>query len=348
MAFQRYLPEELADALEALAAAKDLNWWKETLSHPDLDVAIRDGYVSVYAQGQSIFRIELIKKTLIARMHYKYLLKPTMPSPKQYIEFCDGDFKVSADPAKPPEFIQTSYRVDETLGQMIKAATLYAGPEKQGVHILARKHPGMVDLEIAFNTMDEEQDPTLEREDLDGEKGDEEQDLPLERKDLDGEPRRNRIDLAVLHPGPVASSSAHLVFYEVKRAADPRLWGVNSEVSKQLRRYDAFLADETQKQKLVEEYKKVCAALVRLRRHHPERLHPIVHAVAKGEKELEIDPRCRLVVFGFNREEMRQLNNRQQEPPEQLKQLWSKLRDRLIAGGSAKWLDLSKTVRQAA
>jgi hypothetical protein len=318
MIFRRYLPADLADALETLAAAEAPNWWKETLSHPDLHVAIRDGYVSVYAKGQSIFRIERTeaqngKRELIARMHYKYLLKPKMPRAQQYVAFDGQDFLVSAEPARPPAFIQTSYRAGETLKQLIQAASLYAGPEKEGVHLIASLNPGMIDLEIAFSKEREEEDPTLEKEEVGVEQ---------RRRPRSTAPR---IDLTVLHAD--GRGAARLVFYEAKRFADQRLWGNDAEVLEQLEKYDSFLTSS--RPALAQMYADVCAALVRLRREDGKRLAPVVHDVAGGRRRLEIDPVCRLVVFGFNREQKRQL-----------KELSAGLRARLIARGVAKGMIL--------
>jgi hypothetical protein len=81
------------------------------------------------------------------------------------------------------------------LPQLIKTAARFAGPEKSGVHKIARKEPKVVDLEIAF---------TKARE--------------------NGDLSAPRMDIAVLMPGN--SGGAELVFCEAKCADNPELWSL--------------------------------------------------------------------------------------------------------------------------
>src|SRR5438552_3960302 len=78
-AFGRKLSKDLKKALNELAISNEVNWWKDVLEHPKLRLAIRNGYVDVYAAGQRIFKIG---PALDGNHHpqvitnYKYLLRP--------------------------------------------------------------------------------------------------------------------------------------------------------------------------------------------------------------------------------------------------------------------------------
>jgi hypothetical protein len=55
--FQKGLPTPLHEALERLAdPAGPASWWKEVLASQDLFLAVRDGYLNAYADGQTFSR----------------------------------------------------------------------------------------------------------------------------------------------------------------------------------------------------------------------------------------------------------------------------------------------------
>jgi hypothetical protein len=203
--FTRSLSPKLIEALSRLASSDRLksNWWQEVLASKNLHLAVRGGYLNAYAKGQSVFKVGQkrgsgvdVNDRPIVSIHYKYLLRSVLPGGKQYINF-DGD-AFSIDPSS---IIHTNFVSRQTLADLIKAATVYAGVEKTGVHVIAKQNPTVVDLEIAFTkTGDEDEDP-----------------IAL------------RIDPAALHPNDNhRPQSARIVFYEAKCADDHRL-RVNSK-----------------------------------------------------------------------------------------------------------------------
>jgi len=311
--FDRYLPDDLATALNTLGCAESPNWWKDVLSRPDLYLALRDGYLNIYARGQSVFKIEWAKEQdgkprPVMRTHYKYLLKPQSIG-QEYIVF-DGDrFMRRGRPLDPATLIQTSYG-KTTLRELVQAAISYSNPEKSGVHIIVKNNPNTIDVEIALS---KEYDTTLQEV-----AGDE-----LCRKTKATAPR---IDLAVLHAdGP---RRARVVFYEVKRFEDRRLWGKSLEIVDQMRKYDEFLADNATT--LRAPYQRVCNALVKLHSTDDQRVSGLIREVADGHRELEIDPVSRLVVFEFK-----------QQDKKDLKTLEKLLPGRLIARGNPKDINFS-------
>jgi hypothetical protein len=309
--FQKRLPNSLLAALEKLAdPAEPANWWKEVLASEELFLAVRDGYLSAYADGQSVFKIGHESGTGLDRegnpvvaIHYKYLLEPSRTAGGDYVRFNGRSFSVD-----PRDLICTSYEPGKTLPRLISAASRYAGKEKIGVRTIAAKNPTVVDLEIAFTELAE---------------GGE-------------DPKGLRIDLAALHPAE--NGQAKLVFYEVKRADDPRLrsGSRDAEVVQQMQSYDTFLRGHAKE--LVDAYRNVCSILVRLRsvvRSRPT--PPIVEEVADGRRELVIDPIAQLLVFGFDR------NTKDGKIfVRRMEELESRLARRVIAKGGAASFDLLK------
>ena len=90
--FVRSLPRQLVDALGKLAGRKARTGGRKRLDNPALHLAIREGYLNVYAKGQSVFKIELDEETKngvrrpVMKTHYKYLLIPKMPRKRR---ICD-------------------------------------------------------------------------------------------------------------------------------------------------------------------------------------------------------------------------------------------------------------------
>ncbi len=287
--FGRYLPEDLIAALAKLANAKSQNWWREILDNPDLHLAVRNGYLNVYTKGQSVFKIELSHdKQPLMTTHYKYLLKPKMPVGKEYISFDGNEFFAGKQPIDPSLFIQSSYIQGKTVSELARTAVSYSNPEKAGVHVIASGNPDVIDMEIAFKSVREPEDPAPTAG-LGGDDG---------KSTLSA----RRIDLAALRAD--GDKTASLVFYEAKRFDDPRLWGEKPEVLKQIQRYDKFLNEHEEELKFA--YINACKAIVRLRETQGARsVSPLVRDVSLGSRELAINKVCRLVIFGFDRDQQR-------------------------------------------
>jgi hypothetical protein len=305
--FKRGLSKELTEALGKLASETGENWWKEVLDSKQLLLAIRGGYLNAYAQGQSVFKIgpglDIGCKPAVL-VHYKYLLEPSRPPGKEYIRFDGESFQVD-----PHEVICTDFKPGRTLPRLIAAASRYASDEKNGVHVIARKNPTVVDLEIAFTQTGEA-----------------------------GEDERDRIDLAALHPH--GDDKAKVVFYEAKRADDPRLHaGPNGEpeVVKQMKGYDKFLCAPANH--LAQAYKDVCATLVRLCSRSSRSPDKIIEEVGGDPptRTLSVDPVVRLLVFGFDEDQKK--GNIFMGHIEALK---DRLAGRLVAKGNAGSFNLLK------
>lgn len=132
---------DFVSALRELAASK--SWWRDVLEDSDLLIAVRDDYLNVYWMGQSIFKIRF-QGSIHAETHPKYLLDPGL---QKLIPFDGERFDISA----LPENALIARYEKGALGKLKRAAELYAGDEKRGVHSIARLNSSVVDLEIAVS-----------------------------------------------------------------------------------------------------------------------------------------------------------------------------------------------------
>jgi hypothetical protein len=274
--------------LKGLADKPDDNWWKEVLESKDLLLAVRNGYLNAYVKGQSVFKIAFGKGSSSGSeprlaIHYKYLVKPDLEKKDPYVSFNGSKFDI-----EPDEIINTEYESKLTLPQLIKTAARFAGPEKRGVHKIARKEPKVVDLEIAFTKAGE-----------------------------NGDLSAPRMDIAVLVP--TESGGAELVFCEAKCADNPELWGLeklpkgakglppperSTAVIAQIRKYEQFIQAKEAQESLIEGYVRVCRNLVEISSQSPARpVDDLVRQVAEGKRELSIHPHVFLLVYDFGEDE---------------------------------------------
>ena len=172
--------------------------------------------------------------------------------------------------------------------QLIKTAARFAGPEKSGVHKIARKEPKVVDLEIAFTKAGE-----------------------------NGDLSAPRMDIAVLMPGK--SGRAELVFCEAKCADNPELWNLekapkgeknipslprSTAVIAQIRKYEQFIQAKENQQSLIDGYVSVCRNLVELSGQSSTRqVDDLVRQVAERKLELSIHSHVYLLIYDFGEDE---------------------------------------------
>jgi len=270
-----------------LASPAD-NWWKEVLESKDLLLAVRNGYLNAYVKGQSVFKIAFEKSSSAGSqprlaIHYKYLVKPDLEKKDPYVSFDGKAFDLN-----PAAIVNTEYESKLTLPQLIKTAARFAGPEKSGVHKIARKEPKVVDLEIAFTKAGE-----------------------------NGDLSAPRMDIAVLMPGK--SGGAELVFCEAKCADNPELWNLeklpkgekilpslprSTAVIAQIGKYEQFIQAKENRQSLIDGYVSVCRNLVELSGQSSARqVDDLVRQVAEGKLELSIHPHVYLLIYDFGQDE---------------------------------------------
>ena len=98
--FQRNLSSEFIDALNELYDQPS-SWWKSVADDTDLYVAIRNGYLSVYLDGQSLLKVEYKRapgggKEVQCKIHKKYLLVPSEDDKRNYARLAKENQTISA------------------------------------------------------------------------------------------------------------------------------------------------------------------------------------------------------------------------------------------------------------
>lgn len=285
---KRGLSNSQMAGLKGLADKPDDNWWKEVLESKHLLLAVRNGYLNAYVKGQSVFKIAFDRGGSAGSqprlaIHYKYLVKPELEKRDPYVSFNGSKFDI-----EPDDIINTEYESKLTLPQLIKTAARFAGPEKSGVHKIARKELKVVDLEVAFTKAGE-----------------------------NGDLSAPRMDIAVLVP--TESGGAELVFCEAKCADNPELWNreklpkgtktaalplQSTAVFAQIKKYEQFIQAKENEQSLINAYVSVCDNLLGIGTQNPARqVDELVKKVAKGESKLSIHPHVYLLIYDFGEDE---------------------------------------------
>jgi hypothetical protein len=201
MSFKRGIRgDNFRKALEALAQQD--GWWKDVLADPSLFIGVRDEYLNVYWQGQSIFKVSFKGGKVTASTHEKYLLNPDL---KDQVSLIEGKFTFGNAEER---MLTRAYEGPKTLARLKKAASLYSGREKEGVHEIATSDLSAVDVEIAINAIS----------------------LAHVEKDLP------RMDLASLERG---KDGVDLVFWEAKTFDNPEL--ESDKIVDQIRAYRAVV-----------------------------------------------------------------------------------------------------------
>jgi hypothetical protein len=152
-----------------------------------------------------------------------------------------------------------------------KDASYYAGAEKEGVHKILKNNKNIVDVEIALSVAPEKEQNS-------------EDEIEASKAHAD------RIDFIALQR---IDGTARIVFFEAKRFENPELRSM--KVLGQIEKYEILIAKE--KEQIETSYFKVCKNLHRLA---PERWDDVVKQVAERAIKPAVDPRVRLVVFGYD------------------------------------------------
>ncbi len=261
--FNKGLSKEFIAALSTLA--KKPGWWKDVLTDASLIIGIRDEELDVYWNGQSLFHADFECKRVNVNTHVKYLLDPDRTDRPTLRE--DGKFDVKLTP------ILTRYETG-TLNKLKRAADMFSGMEKQGVHAIVQANENIVDVEICLDARDL---PDIER------------DWP-------------RIDIAAF--GHRSDGATELVFWEAKLFANKELRAKGDSQPKvvgQIKDYKNAL--KAHQHDVISSYICVAKNLVKIAEMSGgvRNVGPAIRAVADGG-ELKMGPPANvgLVIFGFD------------------------------------------------
>jgi hypothetical protein len=245
--------------------AKQGGWFADVLADPDLILGIRNNYVNVYWHGQSLFKIERNGKAspLKFSTHPKYLVDPDL---SKEVTFDGSAFDVGRHQALATKYDHT------TLGRMKRAAKLYSGGEKDGVHAVVRSHPNVIDTELAFNCEAEK----------------------------DVELHTQRMDLACFEE---VTGNIRLRFWEAKLYNNPELRADSADapVVGQIKGYCELI--EKHRHEIVESYHRVAENLVEMAGWFgtQRKVGELVQRVAAGEPvTIDEPPRVGLLIYGYD------------------------------------------------
>ncbi len=261
--FKRGLSDKFVSALGNLAQRG--GWWAEVLKDEDLIIGVRDEYLNVYWQGQSLLKVETSGDRIVASSHPKYLLNPDLsrPIPFDAYEGTFAEFPIAG--------LARVWELGKTLGRLKRAARPYAGKEKWGVHYIAHRSENLIDVEIAVTT------------------------------DELGCRCAPRLDIAVFEPD---ASGVKLVFWEAKTFKNPELRAKGEKsVLRQIARYRSLLSQPGLQSNMLDSYRAVARNLVALSAmsEGKRRVGSLIQRVADNERIIIDDPpSLNLVVYGFD------------------------------------------------
>lgn len=259
--FNREIEERFVEKLNA--EYERGGWWRSIVSDPDLFIAIREGYVNVYWNGNSLLKLILDGEGLVGETHYKYLLRNDVPKP--YV-------RVEGGVVKLPDASALFHADLSDVAALKRAAAPYVGDEKAGVHQIVLSNPNVVDVEVTFG---------LEGN---GEKA----------------PATRRIDFAALRP---TAAGAEIVFYEAKLFSNKEMRATGDTlppVAGQIEGYRRLLVEHASS--VERSYRKVCGNLATLHgvRDRYAASLDLMRRLASGEAVLHVSEAVSLVVFGFD------------------------------------------------
>lgn len=255
-------------------------WWKEILSfryrygegrEQPLYLAIRNGYLNAYVEGQSILKIAFDETVRPARLsgevHHKYVHEGA--EGQVYLKF-DGDHYFD----KSGEAVLDS--AGTTLASRVERARKHTGAEKRGVAVIVGRHPQVIDVEMGLPANDS--------------------------ASPDVRPTAPRMDIVALEED---GAGARIVFYEAKlfRNSDLRADNLRPRVLMQLQRYVDWMDSPGRAEEVVSAYRRACAIHVQV---HAMRepgsvkpIYPLIQQAAIDGSALTVDRHPRLVIFDY-------------------------------------------------
>lgn len=276
----RTLEPAFLNALEELANDATGNWWRDVLRHPDLVLAVRRNSINAYHRGASIFRIDWKAGQVIPFTHAKYLVRPA----QTYVALERDEFQFDAR-----DVLQRTYLGLETLNEMCRAASRYAGVEKAGLHPMLAGNFDVIDAEIALTRLSSP-----------GDDGDEEV--------VSSDRTQDRIDAAIAMTDK--NGVPTIRFYEAKHFTNSALRASGDnfpDVVRQIADYEKAL--KAYQAQLSAGYLETAKALIHFNEMRAQAfgdnavrsLAPVIRQIAETGQAPVIDTLPHLIIYGFDR-----------------------------------------------
>lgn len=242
-----------------------------------LRLAIRDGYLNFYRNGQSVAQVAFDRRGKpVLKLHHKYVGADRTGQAYARLAAEERSVRIKGEEI-------ARYEGPETLDAWIEAAAKHADGEKQGVDIIVGNNAEVIDLEMGL--------PAWETQAAD---------LGLSTDHPKFAPR---MDIVALVPN--GSTGWGLGFFEAKLLSNSALRASGegrSKVLGQLDVYKKYLSDPSRRKKVAAAYQTTCRELTDLwdlaadsDKRAPVLSQPIRGIVEGGD--LQVDPQPRLVLF---------------------------------------------------
>ncbi len=125
-------------------------WLRKLVEDKEIFTAIRNDSINFYYLGGSVLELSCANDELIGKVHYKYLLKPSLnKNEDRYIKFTDG--KIKNLEKLRHLFLQNYNNIGALKGAIKPHARL--AQEKVNVHNIICKNKNVIDVEIAYNKL---------------------------------------------------------------------------------------------------------------------------------------------------------------------------------------------------
>ena len=233
--------------------------------HRPLLLAVRGGYLSAYVEGQSVLKIKFDNARRPTRLQARIHRKFLGEAVGQKLVMFDGS-AIDGAPFLPGKSLP--YWISRAQGYARGNGDAGTFSEKQGSAIIAACNPHVIDVEMGLPGV-----------------------------------TANMIDIVALEQ---AGSAINIVFYEAKvfENSDLKANNLRPNVLRQLDRYETWLTSDDRVGEVVRAYRKACKVLVALREMQGVTVDDLVVEASQNGSKLMIDPRPRLIVFGFKESEL--------------------------------------------
>jgi hypothetical protein len=255
-------------------------WWKELLGVAyegrdgaacRLFIALRDGYMNAYANGQSVMRIEFRTDKDGVRphcsIHHKFLGTAK-----------EKDNYVLVDVARTGK---VGCQPEDALKDWIGRAVPYGKHEKPGIALILKNNNNIIDVEMGLPAND----------------------LTEDEKEENKQKTAPRMDIVALE---LHGKGARIVFYEVKCFGNEELRSSvgNPKVLEQLDRYKGYVSNENRRHQVIAGYRHTCTILDAIAEMRECPAGKLIQRVSREpDFPLELDPKPRLIVIDFKEEQ---------------------------------------------
>jgi hypothetical protein len=265
--FNRQLPEEGLRLLETKPC-----WWQHLLAYrydvkgkpQPLLLAIRDGYLNAYLEGQSVLKVGFKLCNGAAQLNGKVHEKYVYPNAKGQKALTFDGSKIDGQPyIGKSTFDGWAKRAREYVHRKNSERDL---TEKESVAVIAGNNPCVIDVEMGLKRT------------------------------------ADRIDIVALERGDKAIKIVFYEAKHFDNS-ELRADNLCPKVLTQLKRYEDWISAPGRIEEIIDAYRRTCSLLIRLNdtRELEGRpvVDPLIKEAAEPDSNLKVDPNPRLIIFQY-------------------------------------------------